>query len=349
MKRNGGYIRGDRTPLSRTSVLGFYDLFDVYNYQKSDLWPLVIRYVSCTESTSTVAEGASMSFAIVTEGLDDGTTLYYTFNTVSGTAMSDADLTGGGTVQGSFTLTNNAATLNFSFFAEVGGLTEGNVFKLEIRTGSVSGTVVMESGNVTVTDVVGTAVDIYIDFYESRYGSNIGTIYHYIVDTSGNILHTFGNTSGNSGSTNWISVSYSGNTYSITPGTVFRFAIYHDRGSSFRADYAIDAISYYKAGSLVTTYGFEGGSGGYSSGEDGYGWIHTGSTNTTSSTTALASSSQIAVSSATGSGMFNADSGGTSSGGTGPTGAYAGTYYAYTEATSYFNGNAWLFSPEITA
>ena len=111
-------------------------------------------------------------------------------------------------------------------------------------------------------------------------------------------------------------------------------------GSSFRGDYAIDAVQYYKDSSLQATYGFESGTI--------TGWLRTNGTNTTSSVTALANASQITVSTGTGIGIWNVDAGTTPSSSTGPNAAYAGTYYAYTETSSNFNGNHWLFSPVIT-
>tara|TARA_A100000172_G_scaffold20332_5_gene11504 strand:- start:5871 stop:6926 length:1056 start_codon:yes stop_codon:yes gene_type:complete len=351
MRRNAGKIglKHSLTGVAETnSTSGIFDLFDQRMYYEK--WPTTKKYISCTESTSTVSEGASMSFAIVTAGFADGTTLYYTFNTVSGTAMTDADLTGGGSVSGGFTLSSNAATLNFSFLAEVGGLSESNVFKLEIRSGSTGGTVEMESGNVTVTDAVGTDVDIYVDLKENRNGIHIGTIYHYVVDTSGNILHTFGTTGGNYNSTSWISVSWSSNAYAITPGTEFRFAWKHDSGYSsgygWRGDYAIDNVQYYNDGSLTTTYGFETNSAG-----GGYGgWIEAGTTNTSNITTAFANSTQINTTTSTGAGRWNVDQSGTPSSGTGPNSAYSGTYFIYSETSSSGqNTNHWVFSELITA
>ena len=133
---------------------------------QKEQWPLVKKHVSCTESTSTVTEGTSMSFAIVTEGYSTGNLLYYTINTVSGTTMDAADF-GGVAIAASFALTNNAATLNFSLTAEITpGDAESNTFKLEIRTGSTGGPVVMESGVVTVTDTIAYGTDIRTAFYE---------------------------------------------------------------------------------------------------------------------------------------------------------------------------------------
>jgi hypothetical protein len=112
-----------------------------------------------------------MTFTLVTEHVANGSTLYYTIATVSGTTMVDADFDGSpndGGVDGSFTTTNNSTTLTFSLVAEVSpGDAESNVFKLEIRTGSTSGPVVIESSNITVTDAVGVAgTDIESAFYE---------------------------------------------------------------------------------------------------------------------------------------------------------------------------------------
>ena len=56
----------------------------------------------------------------------------------------------------------------------------------------------------------------------------------------------------------------------------------------------------------------------------------------------------LSIATGTGFGIWNVDANGTSSSGTGPNSAYQGTYYAYTETTSRFSGNHWLFSEVLT-
>ena len=179
MKRNSGFI-GPRQNTNTTIAKGIHDIHDVHTKRLNTKWPRTKYYVSLTPSVTTVVEGTSMTFALVTEHVTDGSTLYYTISTVSGTTMVDADFNqspNDGGVDGSFTTTNDSTTLTFGLIAEqTPGDAESNVFKLEIRTGSTSGPVVIESVNITVTDVAQIGTDIKTNFYEI---SN-----RYITDTS---------------------------------------------------------------------------------------------------------------------------------------------------------------------
>ena len=241
--------------------------------------------------------------------------------------------------------------MSIKFRAEYPGVTENNKFKFKVYRDSGRTDLLNESDEVTITDVTGAAnKDVYFTLRENRYGSNMGTISHYLTDTSGNIIHTFGTTSGNANTTAWQFVNWSSNADSLTPGTQFHMAWLHQAGSSYRADYAIDEVKLYIDSTNVETWGFESttdgvGTGGYS----GYsGWRHANQTNTSSSTTAFAVNSALQITTSTGYGIWNVDANGTGSGGTGPSSAYQGSYYAYTETSSRFSGYHWLFSEVLT-
>ena len=166
MRRNSAYIDSEKASPSTSVATGIHDLHDNHQWELENKWPIVKKYISCQESTTTVNEGASMSFVVTTEGFADGHTLYYTINTVSGPAMNSDDFDGEAT-SGSFNLTSNAYTLNFTLTAEIDpGDAESNTFKLEIRSGSTGGTVELESAVVTVTDVIAYGEDIRTSFYE---------------------------------------------------------------------------------------------------------------------------------------------------------------------------------------
>ncbi len=169
MKRNSGII-GDRIFTTASAAKGLHDLHDVHMKRIKVEWPRTKLYLSLTPSTTTVTEGNAMTFTLVTEHIENGSTLYYTISTVSGTAMVDADFEqspNDGGVDGSFTTTNDSTVLTFGLTAEISpGVAESNVFKLQIRTGSTSGTVVLESSNITVTDAVSFGTDIRSAFYE---------------------------------------------------------------------------------------------------------------------------------------------------------------------------------------
>ena len=169
MKRNSGII-GPVQQTSTDEANGIHDIYDAHIKRLATKWPRAQLYVSLTPSATTVDEGTSMTFTLVTEHISDGSTLYYTISTVSGTTMVDADFNqspNDGGVDGSFTNTNDSTTLTFGLVAEqTPGDAESNVFKLQIRTGSVSGPVMIESADITVTDAIQIGTNIYNSFYE---------------------------------------------------------------------------------------------------------------------------------------------------------------------------------------
>tara|TARA_R110002110_G_scaffold96096_1_gene247884 strand:+ start:366 stop:1514 length:1149 start_codon:yes stop_codon:yes gene_type:complete len=169
MKRNSGFI-GQSADTNTDTAKGLHDLHDVHIKRSGDRWPRTELFASLTPSTSNVTEGNSMTFTLVTEHINNDTTLYYTISTTSGLGMNDADFSASPNdngVAGSFTNTNDSTVLTFGLVAEMDpGDAETNAFKLQIRTGSTSGTIVIESSNVIVTDAVATGTDIRTAFYE---------------------------------------------------------------------------------------------------------------------------------------------------------------------------------------
>ena len=169
MKRNSGII-GPLKTTSTTSAKGVHDLHDVHIKRVTTKWPRTKSFVSLTPSVTTVVEGNSMTFTLITEHVEPNATLYYTIATVSGTTMVDADFVE--TVAGSFNIPNLpnellTTVLTFNLIAEQSpGDAESNVFKLQIRTGSTSGPIVIESSDITVTDAVAFGTDVESSFYE---------------------------------------------------------------------------------------------------------------------------------------------------------------------------------------
>ena len=150
MKRNSGVIG----PLKKTNTQaakGVHDLHDVHIKRSDDKWPRAGLFTNLQATPTTVTEGGQVVFTLTTEHVPDGTTLYYTINTVSGTTMVDADFDnspGGQGIDGSFTTTNDSTTLTFGLYAD--GITEsGQQFRLEIRRGSVAGEVEINSTNIS--------------------------------------------------------------------------------------------------------------------------------------------------------------------------------------------------------
>ena len=100
-----------------------------------------------TQSATSVDEGGSVTFTVTTTNVPDATTLYYS---LSGTATADDFV--GGTMAGSFTITNNTGTFTVNVVGDV--ITDdGENFTANIRTDSTSGTIVGSSLQVTIAHV----------------------------------------------------------------------------------------------------------------------------------------------------------------------------------------------------
>lgn len=102
---------------------------------------------SATAATSQ-NEDQTITVVVDTTQVANGTTLYYTVASVSGTVNS-SDFVSSNT--GSFTITNNRGSFNLQ--ARNDELTEGTeTYRVSIRTGSTSGTVVANTANITLND-----------------------------------------------------------------------------------------------------------------------------------------------------------------------------------------------------
>ena len=103
-----------------------------------------------TPAANSVDEGSSLSFAVTNLGPNG--TYYWTINHVT-TANADFDA-----VNGSFSLTGGGAqdngTGSFSLTTVADRSTEGaQTFTVSVRSGSISGTVIVTSGSITVNDI----------------------------------------------------------------------------------------------------------------------------------------------------------------------------------------------------
>lgn len=100
-------------------------------------------------SSTNVNEGGSTTCTVTTTGVANGTTLYWTTGTVSGT-INASDFSDAVT-SGSFTITSNTGSFSRTLANDT--TTEGTEsFSLQIRTGSTAGPVVATSATVTIND-----------------------------------------------------------------------------------------------------------------------------------------------------------------------------------------------------
>ena len=106
-----------------------------------------------TPSLSTVVEGNPVTFNVTASDSLTGT-LYYSINSVSGTAMTTARFSDSA-LTGSFMMTSGTGSVVKTMVAD--GISQSSVYSLSIRSVSVTGTVLATSTNVTVTDAAAPA------------------------------------------------------------------------------------------------------------------------------------------------------------------------------------------------
>lgn len=250
---------------------------------------------------------------------------------------------GGG---GAFTLTGQG----FSPFSAAGGdtVTIGGAAATSIvvvsdteitgitPAGSGVGDVVITIGGTSYTrrDAFNHTDDLTLAFYESRFGTSIGTVEAHVVDATGAIIESgIFSGSGSLADNSWVerSMSY------FNPGVTYRIAWHHVNGADFTGDWALDNITI-----NGVNFSFE---------TDHDNFITSSGVDTADSVTAFNNSVLVPTSRSAVTGQWNRTSSDTPSSGTGPSSAQDGTYFVYTEATSPNNGGGmdfWLFSPEIT-
>ncbi len=110
---------------------------------------------SIIPASSTVNEGNIVTFNISTTGLPNGTILYWTTTSLSGTVLAGdfAD----GTLSGQVVISGNAGIIQRTISSDI--TTEGTeTFNIQLRTGSITGTIVATSSTVTITDTSTTPV-----------------------------------------------------------------------------------------------------------------------------------------------------------------------------------------------
>ena len=107
---------------------------------------VMVPVYGVTASSSSINEGTAVTYTITTQYVLDGTILYWT---TSGTTVA-ADFSDGVT-SGSVTMTNGTATVVRTLLADI--LTEGaETIVFELRTVSISGTIVASTPSGTVND-----------------------------------------------------------------------------------------------------------------------------------------------------------------------------------------------------
>lgn len=96
-------------------------------------------------SSTELQEDGSVTINIESEFVPDGSVLYYN---VTGAAANSSDLF---TLSGPFTINDNLGTFNISAKQDY-SLDDGEIILIEIRTDSISGTIIETLGPITITD-----------------------------------------------------------------------------------------------------------------------------------------------------------------------------------------------------
>ena len=323
MRRNSGII-GSEIATDSTSASGLHDLFDCYNSKKDDSWPqFQVESVSNSNGTA-LNEETNNTITVTTSGIPDGTKLYYSIATVSGTTLTSADFTIGD-VSGSFNIISNSG----SFVLKPTGddLSESNVAKVQIRRGSISGDILAETGNLTIADAAAPSGAPFFNWKYYAYGSNINETYILWVQSNStqNTLRTINGQQQSNSSSSWLSYAEDLSSYSGTTGRIY---IAYKVGTSYRQDPQFDDME------LIDT----------SSGDishdpttaTGRGRWEKNTSYTTTLVPPTTSFSSVTISTNSSNG-WNFDSGGTPSSNTGSTIDAAGSssgYYLYFEGSS---------------
>ena len=102
---------------------------------------------SASVTPTNLVEGTQITITVTTEGITDGTTLYYTVSGTLGT-ITAADFTDN-TLSGSFTINND--TGSFTKTVAIDGVVEdGEAFVIQIRQDSITGPILDTTSSVYI-------------------------------------------------------------------------------------------------------------------------------------------------------------------------------------------------------
>ena len=167
-----------------------------------------------TQSSTSLNEGDSVTFTITTQGVPNGTALYYT---TTGTVNSN-DFTDG-LLSGSLTINNNSALLTKTLSNDltIVGTENQETFQIQIRTGSTTGSIVATSSTITVED---TSVSSYT-LTQSATQINEGESVSFTLNTVGipngtTLYYTSSNTTDVTPSSGSFTVNSNTGSFSIT-------------------------------------------------------------------------------------------------------------------------------------
>jgi len=125
---------------------------------------------SISSSSTSINEGGTVLFTVTTTDVPNGTTLYYTTSgTVSSSDFADLSLSG------SFSINSGIATISKTLlndFSLVGSENQ-ETFQIQIRTDSITGTIVATSSTITVQDTSTASYNISESINLINEGENV--------------------------------------------------------------------------------------------------------------------------------------------------------------------------------
>lgn len=190
MRRNSGII-GLKQSTSLTTASGKFDTYDQYNSRLGNVWPKVKKLVSISPNSGNHFEGQFQTYGVTVSGYEDGDTVYYTILSLSGNVNS-SDFKSGFT--GSFEVNSSGYGEIFRLEVLRDATSETETFKIQIRDGSTSGTIIGESGTFTIPNPSYTLTASNsspnegdtVTFTLTGTDAYAGTHYYYMTSTAGN-------------------------------------------------------------------------------------------------------------------------------------------------------------------
>ena len=117
---------------------------------------VVLQSAVVTPSTFTPSEGTTITFNVVGTNTPNGTYYYTIEEDITTGAITSADFTGG-SLSGTFSISGNSGSFPLTVSSDL--LTEGNEeFIVYVRKDSISGQILGNSGNITISDTSITPV-----------------------------------------------------------------------------------------------------------------------------------------------------------------------------------------------
>lgn len=146
MKKNSGFIGKEQLP-DLSSGNGVHSVYDCYVSRLTSKWPRTKGFQSISPNVANHYEGETKDYVIYVNGYSSGDLIYYTYDSTGGTVNSTDFSTD---FSGSVVVGVGGSAVLSPQLARDADSEASDTFKIQIRDGSVSGTVLGESGTITI-------------------------------------------------------------------------------------------------------------------------------------------------------------------------------------------------------